>query len=140
MSVTGEELRARQSAHAAQGDSDEGPIERVLHSAQRLIHGYALLAVLDFRRATVQLAWLIGCGLVIAVLMVTAWLGMLTALITWLLGQQFSWPAVLLIGAAINVVGAALLGMRVKALVMEKPFAATLRQLKGDAPEAHDEA
>ena len=135
MAVTAEELRAQQAAaYAAQGQTEPGTVERVLRSAQRLVHGYALLAVLDLRRATVQLVWLIACGLIIAVLGVTAWLGALTALITWMLGQQLSWPAVLLIAAGINILGAVLLTMRIKGLLSEKPFAATLRQLKGDPP------
>lgn len=136
MSVTAEELRAQQAAaYAAQGETEPGALERVLRSAQRLVHGYALLAVLDLRRATVQLVWLIACGLIIAVLAVTAWLGALTALITWLLGQQLSWPAVLLIAAGVNVLGAVLFALRMKGMLREMPFAATLRQLKGDPPE-----
>jgi len=137
MAVTAEELRARQeAAYADLGEASQGPLERVLQSARRLVHGYALLAVLDIRRATVQLVWLVGCGLVVAVLAVTAWLGMVVALITWLAGQNLSWPAILLIAAALNIAGAALLAWRMKALLTDKPFAATLRQLKGDPPEA----
>jgi uncharacterized membrane protein YqjE len=137
MAVTAEELRAQQAAaYAAQeGPAEPGTVERVLRSAQRLVHGYALLAVLDLRRATVQFVWLVACGLFVAVLAVTAWLGALTALITWLLGHELSWPAVLLIGAGVNVAGAVLFGLRIKHLLSEMPFAATLRQLKGDPPE-----
>ena len=130
MAVTAEDLRAQQDAVHADGGSMRG----LLRSGQRLLHSYALLAVLDVRRATVQLTWLIASGVLIAVLVVTAWLGLITALVTWLAGQDFSWPVILLIAAGLNLLFAGVLGWRMKDLVTEMPFAATLRQLKGDTP------
>lgn len=131
MAVTAEDLRAQQEAVHA----DSGPIGSVLRSGQQLLHSYAVLAVLDMRRATVQLAWLIASGVLIAVLMVTAWLGLMTALVAWLAGQEISWPLILLIAAGLNILLAGVLGWRMKDLMTEMPFAATLRQLKGDSPE-----
>ena len=137
MAVTAEDLRAQQAAaHAEESEVAEGPLRQIFKSAQRLVHGYALLAVLDVRRATLQLAWLIAAGVIVAVLVVTAWLGLMVALITWLLGEAFSLPLALLIAAGLNIVAAAFLGWRAKLLMTEMPFAATLRQLKGDPPAA----
>lgn len=137
MAVTAEDLRARQdAAHAGESEASKGPLHQAFKSAQRLLHGYALLAVLDMRRATVQLAWLIASGVVIAVLVVTAWLGLMVALISWLLGEAVSLPLALLVAAGLNIVGAGLLVWRAKALMTEMPFAATLRQLKGEPPAA----
>ena len=135
MAVTAEDLRAQQAAaHAEGSEASEGPLRQIFKSAQRLVHGYALLAVLDVRRATLQLAWLVAMGIFIAVLAVTAWLGLLVALITWLLGHALSLPLVLVVAAGVNILGAVYLGWRAKLLMTEMPFAATLRQLKGDPP------
>jgi uncharacterized membrane protein YqjE len=101
---------------------------------RRLAVNYALLGVLDARRAAIQFAWLIGAGILITVLVVTAWLAGVVAFAVWLLGEGLSWPAVLAIAALLNLVGAALIGWRVKYVFEEKPFSAMLRQLKADPP------
>lgn len=110
------------------------PIERTFASLRRLATNYALLGVLDARRAAMQLAWLIGAGILIAVLVVTAWLAGVVALAVWLFGKGMSWPAVLCIAAALNLVGAALVGWKVKHVFDQKPFSALLRQIKADPP------
>jgi uncharacterized membrane protein YqjE len=111
------------------------PLERMFASLKRMAGNYALLAVLDMRRAAVQLAWLVGAGILIAVLVVTAWLAGVVALAVWLLGQGLSWPAVLGIAALLNLVGAGLVVWRVKDVFEHAPFSATLKQIRGDANE-----
>src|SRR5918992_4410741 len=108
------------------------PFERVLATLKRMASNYATLALLDLQRAAVQLAWLIGGGIVISVLVVTAWLAAVVALAVWLFGQGMSWPAVLLIAAALNLVGAALVALRLRNVFEQVPFSATLRQIKSD--------
>ena len=105
---------------------------RLLGEARQLVADYSLLAVLDARRAALQLAWLLSSGLVVAVLAVTAWLALVVAGIAWLLAERVSWPAALAIGAALNVAGAAALLWWMRHLLVEKPFTALLRQLKGE--------
>ncbi len=128
------EYRAR--FDAARNEPLEGHFDFLWRTARRVAHGYALLAVLDMRRASIQLAWLVGTGVVIAVLGVTAWLTAITALVTWLLEENMSLPLVLLIAAVINLAGAGILVWRIRSLVAEMPFSATLRQLKGEAPQS----
>ena len=110
------------------------PIERTFASLRRLATNYALLGVLDARRAAMQLAWLIAAGIVITVLVVTAWLAGVVALAVWLFGKGLSWPAVLSIAAGLNLVGAALVGWKVKHVFDQKPFSALLRQVKAEPP------
>jgi len=105
---------------------------RLLSEARQLVADYSLLAVLDARRAAVRLAWILSSGLIVAVLLVTAWLALVVAAMTWLLGEHIPWPAALAIGALLNVVGAAALLWWMRQLVTEMPFTALLRQLKGD--------
>ncbi len=89
---------------------------------------HAYLAVLEAQRAGLHLAYVLGAVLVISVLMVTAWLALATALIVWL-SDRLSWPAILAIVAAINLLGAAGAAWWIKRLYVELPFSATLRQL-----------
>jgi len=148
MGVSAEELTRRHQAalesaspeyrarfNAARDEPLEGRFDFLWRTVRRVAHGYALLAVLDMRRATIQLAWLIGSGVMIAVLGVTAWLTLVTALVTWLLQENVSLPVVLIVAALVNLVGAALIGWGIRHLMAEMPFAATLRQLKGESPQ-----
>lgn len=116
-----------------------GLLERlaeVLSEARALVADYAQLAALDARRATIQLAWLLGSGLVVAVLLVTAWMAGIAAAIVWMWGAGVSWPAALAIAACVNVVAAAALVWWMQRLVIERPFTALLRQLRGEPPGA----
>ena len=114
---------------------------RLLGEARQLVADYSLLAVLDARRAAMQLAWLLSCGLVVAVLTVTAWLALVVAVMVWIAESVLSWPAALAIAAGANVAMAVALLWWMRHLLVEKPFEALLRQLKGgdaDAPGSRD--
>ena len=113
------------------------PLERAFASMRRMLSNYTLLGVLDARRAAIQFAWLIGAGIFITVLAVTAWLACVVAVAVLMFGQGMSLPAVLGVAALLNLVGAGIVAWRVKHLFDEKPFAAILRQLKSDEPSAH---
>jgi len=101
---------------------------------RHLVTDYAELAVLDARRATIKLAWLLGSVLVVAVLVVTAWMGGLAALIVWASSQGISWSLAIAAAALLNLVGAGALVWWMKSLLHELPFTALLRQLKGEDP------
>jgi uncharacterized membrane protein YqjE len=112
------------------------PLERVFASLRRMASNYATLAVIDLRRATIQLAWLVGSGIMIAVLVVTAWLAGVVAVAVLLLGNNMSWPAVLGVAALLNLVGAGIVVWCVKSVFEEAPFAATLKQIKTAAGDS----
>lgn len=119
-------------AGAASEASAFEPFERVAGTLKRMASNYATLAVLDVRRAAVQFAWLVAGGIFIAVLTVTAWLAAVVALAVCLLGQGMSWPAVLLIAAALNLVGGAIVSLRMRHIFDRVPFEATLRQFRAE--------
>ena len=100
-----------------------------------LVREHAILAVLEAQRAGMHLAFVLGAVLVVSVLVVTAWLAIVTALIVWLASEDVPWPGVLLIAAFINLIGAALAAWWARSQLGEKPFAATLRQLSADRQE-----
>ena len=108
---------------------------RLLGEARSLVTDYAELAVLDARRAAIRLAWMLGCVLVAAVLVVTTWMALVAAGVVFMLGHGASWVTALVVAAVLNVVGAGALGWWMLALIKEMPFTALLRQLRGDAPQ-----
>jgi hypothetical protein len=107
---------------------------RLVGEARRLASDYALLAALDARRAAIRLAWLLSAGLIAAVLVVTAWLAGVAAAIVYMLGEGMSWIGALAIAALLNVLGAAVVGWWMRRLLTELPFAAVVRQLRGEPP------
>jgi uncharacterized membrane protein YqjE len=104
--------------------------------AKGLVTDYAELAVLDARRAGVNLAWLLGCVLVVAVLVITAWMGFVAALIIWMFREGVTWGAAIAIAATLNLFAAGGLLLWMRHLLAELPFTALLRQLRGEDPPA----
>jgi uncharacterized membrane protein YqjE len=115
-------------------------LTQLFSEAKALVADFAHLAILDARRAALNLAWLLGSVLVVAVLLVTAWMGGVAALIVWMFEEGVSWPLALGGVALLNVAGAAALAWWMRHLVAELPFEALLRQLRGQpAPERRND-
>jgi Putative Actinobacterial Holin-X, holin superfamily III len=112
----------------------------LLGQCRALAVDYALLAVLDARSAAMRFGWLIAVGLIAAVLVSTAWLALVVAAVVALTGNGASWGVALGCAGAVNVVAAIALVLWMRARMHELPFAATLRQLRGDQPETRREA
>jgi hypothetical protein len=108
---------------------------RLFSESRALVSDYAQLAVLDARRAAIRLAWILGAVLIAAVLIVTAWMGLVAAGIVFAWGHGASWPIALAVAAIINIVAAGALAWFTLKLAKELPFTALLRQLRGEAPE-----
>jgi uncharacterized membrane protein YqjE len=86
------------------------------------------LAVLEAQRAGMHLTYILAAVLVVSVLIVTAWLALVTGLVVWLT-THISWPWILLLAAVVNLLGAAFVAWWAKRKFMHVPFSATLRQL-----------
>jgi uncharacterized membrane protein YqjE len=112
---------------------------QLLSDTRQLASDFMHLAVLDARRAGVRLAMLLSAGLVIAILVVTAWMGFVAAGIVWMFDKGVSWPLAIAIAALINIAGAAALAWWARHLMDEMPFTALLRQLRGEEPMPPDE-
>jgi uncharacterized membrane protein YqjE len=104
----------------------------LLRQSRAVSSDYLLLAVLDARSAAVRFAWMLCSGVAAAILLVTAWLAVVAAGIVWMLGSGASWVTALFVAAALNVVAAAFIAFRMRGMFSEPPFAATLRQLRGE--------
>jgi uncharacterized membrane protein YqjE len=109
----------------------------LVSDTRQLAADFAHLAVLDARRAGVRLAMLLSAGLLIAILLITAWMGFVAAGIVWMFDRGVSWPLAIALAALVNIAGAAALAWWARNLVSEMPFTALLRQLRGEPP--HEE-
>ena len=112
-------------------------LAQLASETRQLAADFAHLAVLDARRAGVRLAMLLSAGLLIAILVITAWMGFVAAGIVWMFDSGVSWPLAIAIAALINIAGAAALAWWARHLISEMPFTALLRQLKGES--GHEE-
>src|SRR4051812_49893528 len=81
-------------------------VGRLLGEGRQLVADYAELTVLDARRAAIRLAWILGCVLVAAVLIVTAWVVLVASGIVLAWGHRASWPPSLAIAAGLELVRA----------------------------------
>jgi uncharacterized membrane protein YqjE len=118
------------------GYSSLGEALRALWTdARGLAREHAILLVLEAQRAGMHLAYMLAAVLVASVLVVTAWLAIVVAIIVWLVSEEVPWPGVLLIAAFLNLMAAALVAWWARQQVGEKPFSATLRQLSADRHE-----
>ena len=84
-------------------------VSRLFSDTRQLVADFAHLAVLDARRAGVRLAMLLSAGLIIAILVVTAWMGLVAAGIVWMFDKGVSWPLAIALAALVNIVGTGLL-------------------------------
>jgi len=107
-------------------------------SAKGLVHDHTLLALLEVQRASLGLVKIIGAAVIISVLAVSAWMGLVAAGVVWAVGAGASWGLAIAIASVLNLVAAGALALYIKKQVPELLFAATLRQLRGESPEADD--
>ena len=106
-----------------------------------LAQDHALLAVLEIQRAGVSFVKMIIAGIVISILVVSAWMALVAAAIAFAVGQGANWAVAILIAAFVNLAVAAGLALWAKRQIPDLLFAATVRQLRRDVPngEGDDE-
>ena len=106
-----------------------------------LAQDHALLAVLEIQRAGVSFVKMIIAGIVISILVITAWMALIAAAIAFAVGQGANWALAILIAAFVNLAVAAGLALWAKSQLPDLLFAATVRQLRKDVPnrEGDDE-
>ena len=106
-----------------------------------LAQDHALLAVLEIQRAGVSFVKMIIAGIVISILVITAWMALIAAAIAFAVGQGANWALAILIAAFVNLAVAAGLAFWAKSQLPDLLFAATVRQLRKDVPngESDDE-
>ena len=96
-----------------------------------LVHDHTLLAVLELQRAGISLVKMVAAGIIISILVVSAWMALVAAAVVWAVGAGASWGLALVVAAIVNIVVVAI-AFWGKSQVPDLLFAATLRQLRQD--------
>jgi len=115
-------------------------IGALVRDAGNLARDHLELAALDAHRAAVGLTKILTAAVVIAILVVTAWLTFVASGIVWATDNGVSWPVALIIAGVVNLVLAGGLAFWIKGHTGDLAFAATLRQFRRTAEEAKSEA
>lgn len=94
-----------------------------------LLHGRLELAALETQQAGKSLVGMIITGVIVALLLVSAWLGLLSAAILWLIHIGLMTSLAVLLGVIVNLLLAALLYQSIQRQSRHLGWPATLRSL-----------
>jgi len=134
--MNNENPTSSQAAPGAQG-SAAGALRAWWANLHGLGRDYALLAALELQRAGIGLALILAAGVVVAVLVVSAWTALVASLIVWAVSAgAASWPAALGVAALVNLILAGLMVAQMRVHVTNIFLGATLRQLRGEGKGA----
>ena len=95
-----------------------------------LIHDQLQLAVLETRLAGQSLVAMVAAGVMVALLLVSAWIGLIAAAIAALIGNGLSLCAAIFLGVSANLVLTLLLCAFIRRKSRHLLWSATLRSLK----------
>ena len=98
--------------------------------ARGLLSNLLDLFGLEARRAGLMLVLMLACGVIGAVLIIAAWLGLLAALVLWGVSLGITWQAALGVVAFANVVSAGALFWLCARASRDLTFPATRRELR----------
>lgn len=130
------------AAQSDGGDTDACPpaaglidqLLRTLALARTAVSNFLELISLEARRAGLALVWMVICGGVAAICIVTAWLGLMAALVIWAVSTGFPPVAAAVAVAGINLAAGAVLIYVCIGMSCDLLFSATRRQLAGESP------
>lgn len=108
-------------------------------NVKALVQDHVLLAVLELQRAGISLVKLVAAAIIISILVVSAWMGIVAAVVVWAIGAGANWGLAILIAALVNIGVAVALACWAKKQIPDLLFSATLRQLRKDAPHKDNE-
>lgn len=126
------EHRAETARLPASGLFDE--LSSAYASARATFSGFLELLSLEARRAGLALMWMVVWGLVAAICIGAAWLGVLAALVMWAVSAGMAPIAAVVIVAGVNLIVGALLIYVCTGISRDLLFAATRRQVAGKSP------
>ena len=135
-------VSAGASGLADSGPADSGLIDQVRslwYELRGLVHDGLTLAALETRQAGRGLVTMVAAGVGIAILVVSAWLGLLGAAVLGLIAIGVNAAIAMLLAVAANLGLAALLYQVIRRQTQHLRFSATLRSLRpAIKPDASD--
>lgn len=115
----------------AAGVADE--LSGTFASARATLSNFLTLLSLEARRAGLTLMWMVVLAGVASFCIVAAWLGLMAALVMWVVSLSFPPIAVVLAVAAINLIVGTLLVFVCNTMSKDLLFSATRRQVAGQS-------
>ena len=128
-----------EGAQAGDGGPAPGVIDElggVFASARAALADLLDLLSLEARRASLALMWMVVCGIVAAACIVSAWLGLMAALVICAVSLGYPALAAVLVVALMNAAAGGALIYRGVSMSHDLRFSATRRQLAGNAMPA----
>ena len=113
--------------------SEAGLLEQVKllwHELRAMVHEQLTLVALETRLAGTSLVNMIAAGVMVAILLISAWLGLMGAAVLWLIGIGLMASVAMLFAVAANLVFAAILYQLIRRQSRRLQFPATLRSLR----------
>ena len=110
-------------------------LSAIFASGKQTIADLFELVSLELRRARVALMWMVALGVLGALMIVTAWFGLMVALAVWLVAMDVPPAGAVLITVAINLVGAGIIFFWCAKTSRDLAMPATRRQLRVAAAE-----
>jgi uncharacterized membrane protein YqjE len=104
-------------------------VESLLRDAWALVQDHALLTVLEVQRATRTVTIMLFSGVIVAVLLVTAWLALVASVLFWVVDADQAWGFALLLVGLIHVALSAAIIWWIRRLARNQMFSALLRQV-----------
>lgn len=114
--------------------------QRLWHELRAMAHDQLTLVALEARLAGESLVHMLIAGVAIAVLLISAWLGLMAAGIVWLVGLGVLAPAAILGAVLAHLIGAAILYAWLRKQSRHLQFPSTLRSLRPLPVKTHAEA
>ncbi len=124
------------------GTSDQRPgvlqdVRTLARELRGLFHDQVGLAALETRQAGESLVWMVILGLMVGGLLLSAWLGLLAAIILTLINHGVTSPSVaLLLAVSANLLLAVILGWAIRRQLPHLQFPATVRSLTPDTEKS----
>lgn len=109
-------------------------LSSTLAAARAALSNFLDLAALEARRAGLALMWMVAWGVVAAICIVAAWLGLMAALAMWAVSLGLPPIAAVIAVALINLVAGAVLIYVCIGMSRDLLFSATRRQMAGKSP------
>jgi len=123
---------SREYAEAAPPATDGviGGVANAFNSARRVLSDLFRLFSLEVRRAGLTFVWMVALAAMAAMLIVTAWLGLMGALALWAVSLGWTWTSTMVAIAMANLVTAAIVLFSCLSISRNLLFPATRRQLE----------
>lgn len=116
------------------GEGILGALANALHSVRKVFSDTFGLFSLEVRRAGLTLMWMVALGAVGALLMVTAWIGLMLVLVLWAVSLGVHWTVAILTVSLANALVAAVCLFVCLMMSRNLLFPATRRQLESPPP------